>query len=209
MSIDITKVSSMFNQLSTPNATKTNNNSVNFAEYLMNTLSSQNNSITNNVSSVFPGTINDMDSLKSTIGQALKSNQTTDLPTLFNSYNGNERNTNSLSNLLGTNSSSSSIWNDLFMSQSSQTSALQTLYSSSSTTDDTISNALQTNFLSTQMKVMQTAYDKLQQNLEEYKERNIGIETDAIKIRIGEMSKNVSAVQTFMQEKLPRENGNG
>ena len=209
MSMDITKISSLVNQLSnTSSSTKSNSYSVNFAEYLMNSMStSSNNSLSaNDLSSIFHVNINDTANLKSTIEQALKSNTTTDVTQLLNLYT-NQQNMNTYLNVLGSNSSSSTSWNDLFTTQSSQTDALQT-YSSSSTTEDTITNALQSNFLSKQMNLMQTAYNKLQANLEEYKERNAGIETDAVKNRIAEMTKNVSAIQTYMQEKLTEKASN-
>ena len=201
MSIDITKVSSLLNQLSnTPTSTKTNNYSVEFAEYLMNSMTSQKNTTTvNDLSSVFPVNINNTSTISSTIEQALKSNPTTDITQLLNLYS-NQQNTNS--NVWGGNSSSSLAWNDLFTTQSSQTAALQTLYSSSSSTDNTITDALQSNFLSKQMNIMQTAYNKLHTNLEDYKERNVGIDTEAVKNRINEMTKNVTTLHTYMQEKL-------
>jgi len=209
MSIDITKVSSLLNQLNnTSSTTKSNSYSVDFAEYLMNSMAaSSNNSLSaNDLSSMFQVNINDNATLKSTIEQALKSNSVTDITQLLN--NTNNLNTYSLSNLLGANSSSPVAWNDLLTSHSSQSTALQTLYSNSSITGDTISNALQTNFLSKQMSLMQTAYNKLQANLEDYKERNAGIETDAVKNRIAEMTKNVSTLQTYMQEKLTEKASN-
>lgn len=201
MSIDITKVSSLLNQLSnTPTSTKTNNYSVDFAEYLMNSMTSQKNTTTvNDLSSVFPVNINNTSTISSTIEQALKSNSTIDITQLLNLYS-NQQNTNS--NVWGGNSSSSLAWNDLFTTQSSQTAALQTLYSSSSSTDNTITDTLQSNFLSKQMNIMQTAYNKLHANLEDYKERNVGIDTEAVKNRINEMTKNVTTLQTYMQEKL-------
>lgn len=201
MSIDITKVSSLLNQLSNiPTSTKTNNYSVEFADYLMNSMTSQKNTTTvNDLSSVFPVNINNTSTISSTIEQALKSNSTIDITQLLNLYS-NQQNTNS--NVWGGNSSSSLAWNDLFTTQSSQTAALQTLYSSSSSTDNTITDALQSNFLSKQMNIMQTAYNKLHANLEDYKERNVGIDTEAVKNRINEMTKNVTTLQTYMQEKL-------
>lgn len=204
MSIDIAKVSSLLNQISSSSAnTNTNNYSVDFAQYLLNSMSSQSKTTTvNDLSSAFQLNINDTASLKTTIEQALKSNSTTDITQLLNLYT-NQRNTmNSLSNLWDANNSSQVNWNDLFTSQSSQTSTLQTLYSSSSTPEDSITDALQSNFLSKQMNLMQTAYNKLQANLEDYKQRNVGIETEAVKNRIAEMTRNVSAVQTYMQDKL-------
>ena len=205
MSIDISKVSSLLNQIPNPTVTtKANNYSINFAEVLMNSLSSQKNTTNvNALSDAFQMNLNDTAALKETVEQALKSNSTMDITQLLNLYT-NQGNKNSLSNLwgAGANSTSSTSWNDLFTSQSSQTSALQTLYSSSSTLDNTISDALQSNFLSKQMNLMQTAYNKLQANLDDYKNRNAGIETEAVKNRIAEMTKNMSTVQTYMQEKL-------
>ncbi len=193
MSIDISKVSSLLNQISNPSVTtKTNNYSIDFAEVLMDSLSSQKNTTTvNDLSNAFQMNLNDTASLKGTIEQTLKSNSTTGL-------------------FGGVNSTSSPTWNDLFTSQSSQTSALQTLYSpsSSSTPNDTISDALQSNFLSKQMNLMQTAYNKLQANLDDYKNRNAGFETEAFKNRIAEITKNVSTVQTYMQEKLAEKSTN-
>ena len=207
MSIDITKISSLVNQLSnTSGTTKSNTYSIDFAEYLKDSMTSSNNTtIANDFSSIFQLNLNDNDTLKSTIEQALKSN-TTDVTQLLNLYK-NQQNMTTYMNVLGGNSSSSATWNDLFNTQSSQTAALQT-YNSSSTTEDTIANALQSNFLSKQMNLMQTAYNKLQSNLEDYKERNAGIETDAVKNRIAEMTKNVSAIQTYMQEKLEEKASN-
>ena len=204
MSIDIAKVSSLLNQISSPSVnTKTNNNSIDFAQYLLNSMSSPNKTNTvNDFSSAFQLNINDTASLKASIEQTLKSNSTTDITHLLNLYTSQRNTTNPTENLWGVNNSSQANWNDLFTSQSSQTSALQTLYSSSSTTEDTITDALQSNFLSKQMNLMQTAYNKLQANLDDYKLRNAGSETEAVKNRISEMTKNVSAIQTYMQEKL-------
>lgn len=200
MSIDISKISSLLNPSSNPTVnTKTNNYSINFSEYLLNSLSAQTTTV-DDLSSAFSINLNDTASLKGSFEQALKSNSTTDITQLLNLYTG-QQNTNTLSNLLGASSSSSALWNDLFTSQSSQTSALQTVYNSSST-EDTITDALQSNFLSKQMNLMQTAYNTLQKNLDDYKNRNVGIETEAVKNRIAEMTRNVSALQTYMQEKL-------
>ena len=127
MSIDITKISSLVNQLNnTSGTTKPNSYSVNFAEYLMNSMAvTSNNSLsTNDLSSMFQANLNGNETLKSTIEQALTLNSTTDIKQTLN--NTNNLNTYSLSNLLGPNSSTSATWNDLFTSHSSQTSALQT-----------------------------------------------------------------------------------
>lgn len=214
MAIDLSKISSLVNSYSTPNAKSTTNNlGTNFAEYLLQST----NTISNNtmsapaIASSLQLNVNDTTSSNNAIVQALQGTSTSSLNALFNQSSIEPSNTSDLfSTLLDSSTSSNStsttdLFNSLLSSGSSNSStALYDVMSSSTNTDSTNTTAsgIDASHMTDQFNVLSAAQSKLQANLDDYKTRNENHMSGAVQQRIAEMSKNVSVLQSYIQDKI-------
>lgn len=177
MSINLTTLYSVTNS-QTQNSAKSkalaSSYKTSFTEHLLqSTQSTSKNTIGDDIAAALSVNINDTSGLRSTFDKVLNnSNATTDLSAIYEQ----------LLNPTGSTSSN---------------------YAPNDTTSsDTFASALQSNFLATQMSMLSAAQANLSKNLEDYQSRNANDSSDAVQLRIAEMTSNVSKVSSYLQEKM-------
>ena len=213
MTINVSSITSILNQLQTSATTTTQNDySTQFADYLSEALSTSSSS--NAI---------DASSIASYLQQAVNGTTSTDITSLLNSGNTNSSSIEALlSSSSATSSSTDSALASLYrlLDSSSTTNTTNSSFdsllttnsstsleallngSSTSTSSSSLMSGFESAFKSAQMKNMQAAYAKLQSNLDDFKNRNADVATDAVQSRIKEMTQNVQTVQNYIQSNL-------
>ena len=129
--------------------------------------------------------------LNATSATDTKKNSTNSLFTDLSSYG----TSSALQSLLG----GSSTDNDIVSSY--LTTSATSNNSNDSTSTDTFSSFLQSNFQSQQMKMLTAAKDNLQVQATKYGESMAGNDSEAVKLRMQQMSQNISMLDQYLTQK--------